>query len=93
MAAQLSFDTCFPIGGSGWINFQIFHFLLFLFRKTNFDWIQLIKPLDTSVQIFFHANIRIIHFKTVPGFVDIQFASWPNVMKKMKFHAENGIFL
>ena len=68
--------------------------LPFLLRKTNFNWIQLKKrQLDISVHIFCHASIHIIYSKTVAGFVDIQFASWTTVMKKMKFLAENWFFL
>ena len=33
-------------------------------------------------------NVQIVYFKTVPGFVDIQFTSWPNVIKKRTFMAE-----
>ena len=43
----------------------------------------------SSNQESWHANVHIVYFKTVPGFVVIQFTSWPNVIKKRTFVEEN----
>ena len=59
---------------------------------TNVEWIQLKAFVCISTN-FFQANKHIVYFKAVRGFVNIQFASWPNVMKTIKYLAENGIFL
>ena len=63
------------------------------FLKKNFKVLSTKKKTsNVSEPFFFHTNIHIVYFKTVRGHVDIQFALWPNVMKKMKFATENWIF-
>ena len=37
------------------------------------------------LRFFLQAKVHNVYFKTVPGFLDIKFASWPKVMKKVKF--------
>ena len=67
-------------------------FSLFIFEETEkLSVVSTKTPLNVSVPFVFHTNIHIVYFKTVRGHVDIRFASWSNVMKKMKFAAENWI--
>ena len=61
-------------------------------KKDKLKVISIKKTLNVSIQFFFHAYIHIVYYNTLWGLVNIQFASLPNVMKKMKFVAENGIF-
>ena len=66
--------------------------LVHLLRNKKNKWFQL-KKNNISVPFFFHTNIHIVYFKTFRGLVEIQFASWPNVMKKIIFAAEIVFFV
>ena len=46
----------------------------------------------TTALLFLYATMHIVYFKPARGLVDVQFKSWPNVMKKMKFLAVNEIY-
>ena len=65
----------------------------FIFGEKHKLWMDSTKKVfDISLWFFLQVKVRNDYFKTFQGFVDIQFISWPKVMKKMNFPRKNETF-
>ena len=66
-------------------NEIVSHFIFYEYGKCKWSKFK-------SYYIFLQLEVHNVNFKTVPEFVDIQFASWPKVMTKIKSTPQNAFF-